>query len=195
MQSKLSVLGMYNYLQPNDDLFEGLTLPDSEFYTKEAVVNNILMRSAEFECIYTDPEFLKFAIKNWSVKWYRTIDKWARALALEYNPIDNYDRYEEWTDEGTGSSSTNSNSSGNSKTFTSAFDSDTMRPMDSNESEASSNDSQTATNKNVHIGHVRGNIGVMTAMDALLKELEVDEINLIENITDLFIQEFCILVY
>ena len=78
------------------NLFSMMELPEG--IDKDVLTNNILLRGGEFEVLYSDPEFMQKSIYVWSKKWYRTFDKWAKALAIEYNPIDNYDRHEEWND-------------------------------------------------------------------------------------------------
>lgn len=96
-ESRLSVLGLYNYGQiNNDDLFSNLSFPSG--IEKDDVVNNILEQCAEFETIYPDYEYMKFSIGMWSKRWYRTFEKWVNALAIEYEPLWNYDRRESYTD-------------------------------------------------------------------------------------------------
>lgn len=48
----------------------------------------------EFTPIYQRPDLLKEQIRVLGVALQPTIDAWAEALALEYNPIENYDRIE-----------------------------------------------------------------------------------------------------
>ena len=86
----------FNTASVSDDLFKNLNLPEG--IDKDTLVGNILMRGGEFEVMYSDPYFLQNLIGIWSSKWYRTFDKWVKALAIEYNPLENYDRMEEWQD-------------------------------------------------------------------------------------------------
>lgn len=100
----------------NDDLFSLLTLPEG--IDKDTLVGNILLRGGEFECVYSDPTFIQNAIGIWSSKWYRTFDKWVKALAIEYSPLENYDRMEDWTDTSNrGSKTQGRTDSGNTRTF------------------------------------------------------------------------------
>lgn len=97
---RISLYGLYQY---RNDILDGLVLPNP-FDTADInnIKNNILLESAELELYYTDPDFLKFAIGIWSTKM---IPNWSRimeALNAEYNPIENYDRQEHWTDSGSG---------------------------------------------------------------------------------------------
>ena len=92
--AKLTVLGMYDY---DNTLFDNLTLPEG--IEKDLAVDQILLRSAEFEALYSDPRFMKFAIGRWGKTHYRTFEKWITVLNKEYEPLWNYDRTEESRDE------------------------------------------------------------------------------------------------
>ena len=92
--AKLTVLGMYDY---DNTLFDNLTLPEG--IEKDLAVDQILLRSAEFEALYSDPRFMKFAIGRWGATHYRTFEKWVTVLNKEYEPLWNYDRTEESRDE------------------------------------------------------------------------------------------------
>lgn len=93
----LSILGLYNWGAINDDdLFEYLNLPDG--IVKDDIVNNILEQCAEFETLYADYDYMKFSIGLWSKRWYRTFEKWVNALSIEYEPLWNFDRTEQYTD-------------------------------------------------------------------------------------------------
>ncbi len=100
MTANMSVLGLYKW---DDTLFSTMFFP-SEFTEQDSAlfVDNLLMETAELEVIYTDPDFMKFAISRWSAKELPT---WERLYALanaEYNPLENYDRHESETIENTG---------------------------------------------------------------------------------------------
>lgn len=95
--STMSLIGLYNYYP---DLFKYLAVPEQ--VDKSTLIDTILLRGGEFEVLYADPEFLEFSIGAWSRKWEPTFDRWVNALSIEYNPIENYDRTEHWTDTNTG---------------------------------------------------------------------------------------------
>lgn len=85
MRATLSLLGLYNY---DTTILDGLTLP-SNFSAEEltALKNNLLMETAEFEILYSDPVFLKFAITQWCNKRKPTW-KWLKdTQSYEYNPL------------------------------------------------------------------------------------------------------------
>lgn len=98
--SKITMIGMYKALDyEGTDLFELLSLPDG--IDKDTVVADILQTSSEFEVMYSSPQFIHDSIRYWSKKWFWTFDKWIKAINIEYQPLNNYDRHEEWTDNNT----------------------------------------------------------------------------------------------
>lgn len=101
--ARLTLIGMYDF---DDTIFDNLTVPEA--IDKPTLVENILLRSGDFEVLYPDTEFLKYSIGAWSRKWQPTLTRWATALSIEYNPLENYDRQEDWTDTNTGTQ-TNTN--------------------------------------------------------------------------------------
>ncbi len=107
--AKMTLIGYSRWMKDNtDDLFKAFDdLPAG--VDKDVLVNNILLRGGEFEVIYSDPYFMQESIYTWLAKWQRTIEKWVAALAVEYDPLNNYDRHEEYTDtEGIGDTETRS---------------------------------------------------------------------------------------
>ena len=115
--AKITMITLQKWmLSNNDDLFDGMILPDD--IDKDTLTGNFLLRGGEFEVMYADPDFMKEAITLWSKKWYRTFDKWVKALAIEYSPLENYDRKEDWTDTSNrGSKNSGRRDSGNTRTF------------------------------------------------------------------------------
>ena len=89
----MTLIGLYN---EDSTIFDLLNVPEE--LNKDTLVNNILLRSGEFEVLYPDPDFMKFSIGAFSNAWQATFERWVNALSLEYNPLENYDRKEDWTD-------------------------------------------------------------------------------------------------
>lgn len=286
MTQTLTMIGLYNY---DNTLFDGLTLPAG--IDKSIAVDEILLRSGEFEVLYTSPDFMKLAITHWGKKHYRTFEKWVAALAEEFDPLHNYDRYEEYTDSRTaqGNESTTQSDQRNANALTSAtekgenkadsddvtqtaqkdetrgqaisqtdtsnigsdqkdrnvsaYDASTFQPReqeigsntnntagngintseenkdtksseisqhgeksehDINRNELTSSDSsgtassQTNSNnieQNTHKAHLYGNIGVTTSTQMLEDFLRVERFCIYEQIADIFVDEFCLMVY
>ena len=202
MSAKITILGLKNYLAYyKRDLFEGLELPEG--VDRDTLIDNIVLKSTEFEVLIPDPEVMVKAISVWSKKWFKSFERWVTALNTEYNPLENYDRYEEWTENATSEArseeSTVTSSDGRNDGSVSAFDSAGYTPKDRNVSETHS-DGNTQNvaegkNNNKHIGHLHGNIGVTSSQEMLRQELDIAYWNLYEHITDVFLQEFVIPIY
>lgn len=264
--SKITMIGLETALAyRNESLFDLMNLPEG--IDKENVTDNIMVEGGEFEVVYADPDFFKNCVGVWSKKHYRTFDKWIKALNIEYSPLENYDRMEEWCDTsaensnkvntGTlsdsstgsvhyissdseeenieGSVNTSNDSSTTAENTTentvSAFDSSSYQPenksdVDSSESvstteestnntdrslshdrtddttttnsttgSTSNNENYSQNNTGNHTGRVHGNIGTLTSQTMLESELNIAKFNIVQQITDLFLQEFCIMIY
>lgn len=172
--AKLTLIGMHNY---DPTLFDDLTFPEG--IDKDVAVNNILLTGGEFEVLYPDINFMKSAMTFWSLKWQKTMEKWVEAYNLEYNPLDNYDRTETWTDTKTGTNSktvgktstdtgtigkgsdsstttsdtntTSGTGTGSTENTVSAYDSDSYQPKDKQDNTTSN--STTSTGSGSVTGH------------------------------------------
>jgi hypothetical protein len=91
--SLLTVEGLYNY---DNTLFDGFNVPGG--LVKQIAINTILMRTRELEILYPDFFYMKNRITIWSNKYQINWKKLYDTTVLEYNPIENYDRMEDWTD-------------------------------------------------------------------------------------------------
>ena len=86
--SKITLIGLNKYLSyENKSLFDYLTLPDG--IDKDTLCSNILQKGSEFEAQYPDAEYMRVSVGMWSKKWYWTIDKWLKAINIDYSPLEN----------------------------------------------------------------------------------------------------------
>lgn len=228
--AKITLIGQETRLKmENKSVFDLLTLPDG--IDRNTCIDNIILECGEFETLYSDPFFMRAAIGTWSNKHYRTFEKWITALNLEYNPLENYDRQEDWTDTGnkqntlgftddtttttTGNTTTEGNSQQNGFTEdqVSAYDSNTYQESEKHiiDTDENHSDEVNSTNEmknsseqntegnedteNVHTGRIHGNIGTLTSQAMLQSELDLARFNIIQEITNLFMVELCIMVY
>ena len=70
----------------------------SPLYNKDILVWTIMKRGGSLEVLEYDPDDFYTDCAFWWTKWNRTFNKWIAALGIEYNPLENYDRMEDWTD-------------------------------------------------------------------------------------------------
>ena len=190
-KAKYTIIGLENYLQySGKSLFSGVTFPDG--IDKESAVNQILMECGEFEVLYSDPDFMTEAITLWSKNRQQTFSKWMEALSATFNPLENYDRYDEYTDTEGITRSVNSNNTDLSDV--SAFDSATYQPKDKVTSSGSSTNKSDRTLK--HELHSHGNIGVVRASEMLSEYVDVyNKYNIYHLIAADFVPRFTIMVY
>lgn len=103
-EAMITPLTLYNL---DNTIFDGITLPDYHFprsieyddlflkegwtLSKEVLINNILLETAELDTIYTNPDFFKFAVTQWAAKEYPVWRALYETLFYKYNPVWNKD--------------------------------------------------------------------------------------------------------
>lgn len=176
----ISVLGMWQF---DNALFDKFTVPAQ--IDKQDVVNAILLECAELPVVYTNWDVLQGAIGLLSKRRLHAWERMAKALFEDYNPLHNFDRYEELGDE----ENTSSNGTADSVNTVNGYNGDAER--DRHNTTGNSNIKRS----NNHRGHLYGNIGVTTSAQMLEGELEIRKQDLISIIVREFKENFCIMVY
>lgn len=214
ISATMSVWGLY---QISPTLFDGLSVPDG--IDKENVKDNILLESENLEVLYSNPDFLKAAITVWSTERLPIWEKLYATTQYEYNPIENYDRYEEGTNSASGTSSgsntasesgeSSGTSSGQNESISSntAYDSnsfaDSSKGTSSGTNSTTNEESRETTNSGNNeyensgsfTTHVHGNIGVRSSQELIEQERKVATFCITSYIVEEFIDKFCIGVY
>lgn len=113
MSATISLLGLKRL---NDGILGELVVPDG--VDVELVKDNLLAETAELEVIYPDAIFMQAMIGRWSAKELPIWERLYKTTLLEYNPIENYDRMEEWTEAEDTKKNTEADATGTSKTDT-----------------------------------------------------------------------------
>ena len=92
MFASLSIYGLYTY---DNSLFDNLVLPaaftDQE---KDDTILTILSECSDLALLYPDFDFMKMLIGVWSRNELHIWSKMLESERIEFNPIENYDRYE-----------------------------------------------------------------------------------------------------
>lgn len=193
----MTVEGLYNY---KDTLFNEFTVPDG--MDKQIAIDTICMRSREMEVLYPNLEFFAMRIGMWSRKHQYNWKKLYDTTLLEYNPIENYDRMEEWNDTDTESgSSTVTNEIMNTGTVTeqnTAFNAglaDHAKEISDNDTTNNGSGTNKRDAKHTRSGRAHGNIGVTTSQQMIQSEREVAMFNIYDIIAESFVENFCLMVY
>lgn len=83
---------LYNY---EHSIFDGFY---SKGISKEDMINHFILSFGDLTPVYQKPSMLKMHIASVAKSLQWSIDHLWEVTQLEYNPIENYDRYEHWTD-------------------------------------------------------------------------------------------------
>lgn len=163
--TRVSILGLTDYTSGH--VWDDLVLPDG--VDRQDVIDYICSECAEISLLYSRPETVQRKIGIWSRKNLANWRRILKALTEDYDPLHNYDRYEDWTDDG--------------KTSVAGFN-----------QAAGMTDRDAA--QTTHKGHLYGNIGVTTAAQMIAGEMEVrTQYTLQDAILASFKNDFCVLVY
>ena len=168
-------MGLYNY---NNTIFNSMKLPDG--VDPDSVVSNLLMELAGLEVIYPSWITMQRAIADWSKSRINSWERMLQALNADYDPVENYNRSEEWTD--------GANSSVGYQNEVAGFN--VGEQTESNSSE------QQTKSSTIHSGRIHGNIGVTMAQQMIQAELDLRAVNdIVQIIVNEFKKRFCIMVY
>ena len=205
MQSKLTLIGLYNF---DNTALDNLSFPAG--IDKDTAVSTILLRCGEFELIYPNLDFMRSMCDLFSKKHFWTFKKWVDAINIQYDPLNNFDRHEDYTDTHSGTDTTSGTTSGSTSPAqttetneVSAFDATGYQPKEQNKLtvNAAGSDSSTSSGSMTHgevikhEGRIYGNIGVTTSQQMLQSELDIARFNLYDQIADIFCEEFCLMIY
>lgn len=201
-RATLSLLGLYQY---DNTIFNELVMPNG--LDKQLYINNLLMETAEMEVLFSNPATMRSAIGIWSSAHLDSWEKMWNTTKLEYNPIENYNRQEEWTDNNQTNSKVQSKDVGTGKNHSTdiskaaGFDSGNLVTSGQNDNDSINESTQIGNSEGnsneelKHTGRVHGNIGVTTTQKMITEERCVANWNMYEYLIDKFKQQFLLLVY
>lgn len=211
---RLTLWGIYQY---DPTLFDGFSLPEG--LDKSFLIDEIMRRSGDLFTYYQVPEMLKINISGWFLRNYDQFSRMAAAITAEYNPIENYNRYETSTDipkevvttsrsgNDTRTITTNLGSTSTNTNERSGFDSSAYSPNEKNTTTTSGGDSSTDQNRHNttdtttssgshdYNSHIHGNIGVTTSAKMVTEEIELRRFDIYTDIARRFEREFLIDIY
>lgn len=190
---------IYNY---DTSIFDGVEFPSN--ISVQDFVDTLLMQCGEMPVLYSSPPLLKSLIQVWSNISQYSWEHLAATLTAEYNPIENYDRMEDWQDSNINNSrytnSTNNTSSGSTKEQVYGYN-DLATPADNSASTSASTSADTSdsagnsTSTGTRKGRAHGNIGVTTTQEMLESERRVSMFNFYDAVIRDFQKRFLIWLY
>lgn len=190
---------IYNF---DPSIFDEVEFPSN--ISVQDFVDSLLMQCGEMPVLYSSPPLLKSLIQVWSKISQYSWARLAATLTAEYNPIENYDRVEEWEDRNTNTSrytnSANNTSSGSTKEQVYGYN-NLNTPADNSASNSASTSADTSdstgtgTSAGTRKGRAHGNIGVTTTQEMLESERRVAMFNFYDAVIRDFQKRFLIWVY
>lgn len=201
------------------NLFKTVPLDSSLEPIRQDIANRIVKDNYRMLCCVNEPTlFSQFTNAFFQENKKRFADMYA-TTTFEYNPIENYDRTEEGTDEYTDNDVTTSksdNTTGGKDVQTSdgsttnlisamnssGFQNDTQENSDNNLTTSygktdgyTGNSTDTLDHKGKHHMRAHGNVGVTTTQEMINQEREVLKFSFCRWISDEFARELMIRIY
>lgn len=205
---RFTLWGINEYIEGG--MFENILLPEG--LDKDILIDTIMQKSGMLYPYHQQPQYLKKNIQNWFARKEPSFTRMLAALSAEYNPIENYDRNEEWTDTpnitrtrtGGYKDTVDTTDNVSNENKVSAFNISTYQPDSENsgsnhtvgETErVYNNEAEKEVGETSHRGHIHGNIGVTTNQQMIEAELKLREFDIYEYIAEKFEDTFLVQVY
>lgn len=90
-----AIVPIASWYERDNTILDGLYIAG---FTKAELIEHFLLSYGDLTPLYSNPDYIKRHVTSVAkaLKW--SIDKLYNITQLEYNPIENYDRHEDWTD-------------------------------------------------------------------------------------------------
>ena len=204
---RFSLYGCYMY---DPTLFDSAPMPNE--CDRDALINVIMSHCGQLYPYHQVPAQLKLNIDFWFKRNYFNFSRMFQAIKSDFNPVENYDRYEDRsTSESSAFSDSSSSYMSDSSTHSesqlndvSAFNTSDYQPSDRNQT-AGRNDAtnaQTALSRNAgtrdfhESAHIHGNIGIMEASTMVQHTIDLYAANdIYQKIAEMFEKEFILQIY
>lgn len=215
MLSKMTIAGFHNF--SDGTLWDNLRLPEG--IDKDTFINEVLRQASEFPLLYSDFDFMKYQIGEFSKKWYHNFERWHAAYTAQYEALYNVDVKTTFDDNAKDTDDdlkhfdmkrfgkSEGKNQGHDNRGKAAYDAVNYANVESTSestfSSLSSSDSEYHSESNSHSWEhsqtseewKRGNYGTTMSQELLLAEYNAWLFNLYEHMAEIFVSEFCICIY
>lgn len=186
----LSILALYNY---DPTIFEKMQLPAG--VDKATVISTIVLRNAELEVLYTNPDIMRDAIGIWSAGRLKTWEKLFATLNFDYNPIWNKDGVITEKESTTGQLNHTGSADGTDERSVSGYNSTSYVPAEKNETETGNRYDDKSSGTRNYERRETGNIGITTTQQMIKEEREISDFDIYQFISDDFMNRFTVMVW
>lgn len=180
---RFTLFGLYEY--SDHTLFDNIQLY-SEF-DKNVLIDTLLEECGDLKLYYQVPERAKHQIESFFKRNYENFKRMYDALYSDYNPIENYNRYEDISHTNGGEDNTTGDSTGKVSAYNVSDFSNANKSDSSNKIEYGG----THTEDN----HIHGNIGVTTSQQMIESELELRKFDIYLEIIRRFENKCLVQIY
>ena len=199
---RITINTMYQY---DRSIFDSIRLPATDKMTldKDTFITCLLTECGDLLAVRSDPRLFRTTVHAWAVKNAPVWQHMADTTTYTYDPIENYDRKEEYSD-------TRKSKRGGNNNATHANDTQTdLKRAGFNTATLTLTDNQTTTDGGTttttytdtvddtveHTAWLHGNIGVTTTQQMIEEERRIAEFNFYDYIITDFRQHMCVAIY
>lgn len=190
MQPRLSLLGLYKF---DNTILDPLIIPEG--LSKDALTDLIISECAELNAVYPNPDLFKDMLGAFSIRRLPIWERLYKTTLLEYNPIENYNRVEETTEDRSGNDTYTPDLSTTETDKATAFNSNALTVTGERETSEGGFSTTEREEGLTRKSTISGNIGVTTSQQMLEQERAVSTFDIYRCILDDFRDDFCVQVY
>lgn len=158
---------------------------------KEQLFLTIVERCGNMRPLFNVSDTFKVFSDNFFARYATNITKLQDTLELQYNPIENTDKFQNDSRTTTDVNASDANVTGENKV--SAYNSNEYQPNSNDQSTSKGSSSNTHTD--VFTTRVHGNIGVTTSQQMIESERDVVQFSVIDWIANKYAYEFMLGIY
>ena len=170
--------GIRALLAYDSTLFDDMSLPED--VDLQTLIDRILFNYGDAPLFCPDPAVMKYYITAWSAERLPLWNRFKTAAEMEYNPIENYDRTEN-----------SSNEFSPATSYENMISADNAMTYQPDRKTVGSGKDTNKYNSRIH-----GNIGVLTSQSMLESEINlIPKLDIVDFIVDDWHNEFCLFMY
>ncbi len=193
-------INLMNLLQLDNKLLDEYVLDDR--LDRDLLNAEIMRECGNMMPLYTDTTAFKYFTGIWFKSYAKIIKELIDTTEYEYNPIENYDRYEEgnveYDNEKNTQQTRNRNPNITTETKTSAYNSDTYQPQSTTSENGSESETIHNTGNDTNTEkrnlHIHGNIGVTTTQQMIDSQRNTVQFNVYNWIVSKYSSQMFVLV-
>lgn len=186
-------------------------VPDPFIPDRQVAIDYILMSCGELSLVYSDPVYLRYAIRSWTARRFPVWAELYNTMIYRYNPIWNKDgSFTETRDlsrseneQTAGSVNSSGSTDADLRGNVTAYDTNSYSPYDQqiqdittgSHADHSGSRDEAGTEKETVTRTEKGNIGVTTTQQMIKEQREIAGFSLYDVIMQDFKTEFCVMVY